>query len=304
MYRSVYDHRTSVIKFIHEQLPIRSRLSKRARNLHEAHCYRCGADSETSLHILVCTSESGGMQSRQSLYSSLRTAHSKTPPSELWDLLLFCLQKFLTNQPILPPQVSESLRPIVRSQNSIGWLHLFQGRWSVEWNASYRAWMSHLPPDDPLRKASTFTVKAGRMLLRQWIRLWKLRNEHRQTQHSPDFVTAHDDQVRNRLRSLYILRPHMRPYDTRIFYPSVDEHLRDDIPAIGSWIIVNQALITHSVAQASGLSRGSQSLITTYFAPPLPSHHHGSLACPSVTSYRVPDPALEFFGRSRPAGSR
>jgi hypothetical protein len=80
--------------------------------------------------------------------------------------------------------------------------------------------MSHFPPNDPLRKASTFTVKAGRMLMRQWLRLWKLWNEHRQTQHSPDFVIAHDDQVRNRLRSLYILRPRMRPYDARICYPT------------------------------------------------------------------------------------
>jgi hypothetical protein len=137
MYRSVYDHRTSVIKFIHEQLPTSSRLSKRASDLYEARCYRCGAASENSLHILVCPSESG-LQWRQSLYSSLRTAHSKTPPSELWGLLLFCLQKFLTKQPILLSRVSESLGPIVRSQNTIGWLHLFQGRWSVEWNASAR----------------------------------------------------------------------------------------------------------------------------------------------------------------------
>jgi hypothetical protein len=121
--------------------------------------------------------------------------------------------------------------------------------------------------------------------MRQWLRLWKLRNEHRQTQHSPDFVTAHDDQVRNRLRSLYILRSRMHPYDTRIFYPLVEEHLRDDIPEIESWIIVNQALIAHSDVQASGLSRGNQSLITTHFAvPPLPSRLHGSPACTSVTS--------------------
>jgi hypothetical protein len=282
MYRSVYEHHTSVIKFIHEQLPTGSRLSKRASDLYEARCYRCGAASENSLHILVCPSESG-LQWRQSLYSSLRTAHSKTPPWELWDLLLFCLQKSLTNQPILLPQVSKSLRPIVRSQNAIGWLHLFQGRWSVEWNASYRAWMTQLPPDNPLRKASTFTVKAGRLLMRHWLRLWKIRNEQRQTQHDPEFVTAHDDQVRNRLRSLYLLQPGMRPYDTQIFYPSIDEHLRDDIPEIESWIIVNQALIAHSVDRAFGLSQSRQSLITSHFAaPPFPSYLPGSLAYPSM----------------------
>jgi hypothetical protein len=111
MYRSVYGHRTSVIKFIHEQMPTGSCLSKGASDLYEARCYRCGAETETSLHILVSPSESG-LQWRQSLYSSLRTAHSKTPPSELWDLLLFCLQKCFTGQPILLPQVSEYL-PLV-----------------------------------------------------------------------------------------------------------------------------------------------------------------------------------------------
>jgi hypothetical protein len=217
----------------------------------------------------VCPSESG-LQWRQSFYSALRRAHSKTPPSELWDLLLYCMQQFLTNQPILPHQVSESLRPIVRSQNLIGWIHLFQGRWSVEWNASYRAWMTQLPPDDPLRQASTFAVKAGRLLLRYWLKLWKVRNEQRQTQHDPDFVTAHEDQIRNRLRSLYLLRPRMRLYDTRIFYPSIEEHLTDDIPEIESWIITNQALIAHSVDKASGLRRERQGLITTHFAVPPP----------------------------------
>jgi hypothetical protein len=127
----VYDHCTSVTKFIHEQLPTGSRLSKRDSAIYKSWCYRCNAETETSLHILVCPSESG-LKWRQSLYSPIRTAHSKTPPSEFWDLLLFGLQKFLTGQPILPPQVSDPLRSIVRSQNAFGWLHLFQGRWSVE----------------------------------------------------------------------------------------------------------------------------------------------------------------------------
>jgi hypothetical protein len=158
--------------------------------------------------------------------------------------------------------------------------------------------MAHLPPDDLRRKASTFTVKASRMLLHHWIRLWKLRNEQRQPQHSPNAVTVHDDQVCNRLCSLYIRWPCMRPYDTRIFYPSVNEHLRNDIPAIESWITVNQALIAHSIAQVSGLSLGSQSLITTHFAPPPPpSHRHGSQACSSVPSptFRIPHWTFSAF---------
>jgi hypothetical protein len=82
VYRSVYAHRTSATKFIHEQLATGSRLSKRASNLYEVRCYWCGAASETSLHILVCASESG-LQWQQSLYSSLRTTHSTTSPSSL-----------------------------------------------------------------------------------------------------------------------------------------------------------------------------------------------------------------------------
>jgi hypothetical protein len=87
--------------------------------------------------------------------------------------------------------------------------------------------MSTLPANDLLWKASTFTVKAGWMLIRHWLRLWKIRNEQRQTKNDPDFLTAHEDQVRNRIRAFYLLRPRMRPYDTRIFYPSVEEHLLD-----------------------------------------------------------------------------
>jgi hypothetical protein len=146
----------------------------------------------------------------------------------------------------------------------IGWIHLFQGRWSIEWNASYRAWRTQLPPDDPLRQASTFAVKAGRLLLRYWLTLWKFQNEQRQTEHDPDFVTAHEDQIRN------CLRPRMRPYDTRIIYPSIEAHLTDDIPEIESWIITNQALIAHSVDKASRLCRERQGLITTHFDVPTP----------------------------------
>jgi hypothetical protein len=180
------------------------------------------------------------------------------------------MQKFLTSSPIPLAQVSEDLRSIVRSQTAIGWIHLFQGRWSSEWNTHYRGWMSTLPADDPLRKASTFTVKAGRMLTRHWLRLWKIRNEQRQTKNDPDFVTTHEDQVRNRIRAFYLLRPRMRPYDTRIFYPTVEEHLLDSLPDLESWIIVNQALIAHSVDKASVLSRSHQGMITSYFAAPPP----------------------------------
>jgi hypothetical protein len=102
--------------------------------------------------------------------------------------------------------------------------------------------MSTLPANNPLRKASTFTVKAGRMLTRHWLRLWKIRNEQHQTKNDPDVVTAHEDQIRNRIRAFYLLRPRMRPYDTRIFYPTVEEHLLDSLPDLESWIIVTSAL--------------------------------------------------------------
>jgi hypothetical protein len=82
----------------------------------------------------------------------------------------------------------------------------------------------------------------------------------------------------------------MRPYDTHIFYPSIDKHLRDAIPEIESWIVVNQALIAHSIDQAYGLRRGRQSLITLHF----------SVLCSGLFWPFYP---LWLFCRFSPAGS-
>jgi hypothetical protein len=59
IYRSAYDHRSSIVKFIHEKLLTGSRLSHRESDIYEAWCYRCGAAHENSLHILLCPSETG-----------------------------------------------------------------------------------------------------------------------------------------------------------------------------------------------------------------------------------------------------
>jgi hypothetical protein len=105
----------------------------------------------------------------------------------------------------------------------------------------------------------------GRVLLDQWLELWKQRNDdrHGRDQENQDNLRRHI--VISQLTELYSYKSKVCPSEHHLFYPSVEEHLANHhLSTLEDWITTYKGAIVASTQQATQLGIHQNRRITDY----------------------------------------
>jgi hypothetical protein len=95
----------------------------------------------------------------------------------LCDILRDGLTRWATQVPAPDPTTyPEQYQDLIRSQNYIGWDHLFRARWSIQWGILHGHYAQRVGLDSKLASGSVWVRKIGRKILQQWFDLWKIHN--------------------------------------------------------------------------------------------------------------------------------
>ena len=108
-------------------------------------------------------------------------------------------------------------------------------------------------------------IGLGRLLVDQWLLLWKLRNEQRHGQDQIRQTQLREQIIHSQMRELYSYRNAVLPCDQTIFQESLESHLfTSSLDSLESWINTYQDAIQASASQALHRSRLRNRMIIEY----------------------------------------
>ena len=272
--------RTTIVKHLHCLSPTGHIANRNDPNQpHE--CPACSAPFEDNDHVITCPHPTRS-QWRDSTTQKIQHYHCEDSDPHLLDILRDGLSRYHRN---LPPINSElyplPYQTLIRQQNKIGWDHLYRGRWSHEWTTlqdEYARRQGHTPSDP----STSWILGIGRLLIDQWMVLWKLRNEQRHGVDQARHSRIRELVLRNELEQLYAYKSEVCPNDSHIFHDSAEAHLNQNqnLDHIENWIAIHKEAIMASAAMAKrlGIRRNRTLIEYPAFNPIAPARASPSLA--------------------------
>jgi exonuclease III len=254
--RSFPAQHTTLVKHLHKIAPT-GEIAHRNNHHYPSECPSCDCEVETNDHVLLCSAIS-----RQRWRSNSRTAvlnyvdRVLSSDPVLSDILRDGLTRWATQLPTPDPhEYPEAYHALIRSQNYIGWDHLFRARWSNQWQILHSHYAQRVALDSKLADGSAWVRKVGKKLLQQWFDLWAIRNTER---HGKDIAEQKANRkafLQSQLEELYSFRDATMPTDRHMFHQTAAIHLdhQTNLDHIESWINIWQPAILSSVKQAKAL---------------------------------------------------
>ena len=261
---------TTIVKHIHDISPT-GHIAHR-NNTHVPHeCPACSIAQENNLHVMICPYPSRA-QWRASTIQRVVNHNPGSSDPFLVDILHDGLIRFHRQIELIDPdQYPQRYTQLILTQNAIGWDQLYKGRWSLEWKKSHNAYANSVSDTRKLPNGQSWVLSIGRLLIDQWLVLWKLRNEERHGKDEKTQKQARLQVLTSELKELYSYKTRVSPTDKCIFYNSVEEHLRHHVSLdhIEDWISIHREAIKASVQHATtlGLTRNRTLLDYPAFNP-------------------------------------
>ena len=153
------------------------------------------------------------------------------------------------------PMYPERYSQLIDTQNDIGWDQLYKGRWSIEWVRAHERFLQSREHRREDMSASSWVLSFGRLLLDQWLELWKLRNEERHGKDKSQEAQIRKQRLQSELQELYAYRDKVCPTDRDIFHETATDHLdkHTSLDIIENWISTYKDSIKASAKQANNL---------------------------------------------------
>jgi hypothetical protein len=259
----------TIVKHVHEISPT-GHIAHRNDIALPHECPACGSPEEDNVHVLLCPAPSRANWRTQVFEQISKTDRDDTDPYII-DILQDGLRRFHQQAP--PPHKEDypqRYHRLLQSQESIGWKHLYMGRWSLEWSMSQDTYKSTHPHKPGILPGTQWTLRMSRILIDQWLLVWTLRNTERHKQEDSNHQNLRKQVAQKVLTELYGHRRQMCPNDTHIFYTTVQEHLAaHPIHQIEAWIQLYHNAIKASINQAKvlGIQRNRSLLEYPGFNP-------------------------------------
>jgi len=163
--------------------------------------------------------------------------------------------------PLSPNQYPAQYTRLITNQNAIGWEHLYRGKWSADWCILQDQYCSGPYSNELALPGTSWILGIGRVLIDQWLQLWKLRNEDRHGVDSLKNSLVREQMLHAELHDLYNHRTLVCPADRALFYGTSAEHIahHPSLDALEDWILTNRPAIMASTEQAKrlGITRNS-----------------------------------------------
>jgi hypothetical protein len=258
------DKRTTIVKHLHSLSPT-GHIAHRNDPNQPHECPACSTPYEDNDHVITCPHPTRSIW-RDSITKKILQYRPKESNPYLLDILRDGISRYHRNlPPINPAQYPLPYRTLIERQNSIGWDHLYRGRWSHEW--------TNLQDDYARRQghtlaatSATWLLGLGRLLIDEWLVLWKLRNEQRHGRDQAKHSQIRELVLRNELQHLYTYRTQVCHIDRHIFHESAEMHLtqNNNLDNIETWIAVHKEAILASTAMAKRLGIRQNRTILEY----------------------------------------
>ena len=273
------DKRNTIVKHLHLISPT-GHIAHRNNSTLPHECPACSAPFEDNDHVMTCPHPTRSSWRDSTIQ---KISHYRIDESDpyLLDILRDGLSRYHRSLPTIDPQQYPlKYRRLILHQNRIGWDHLYRGRWCHEWSTLQAAF------DQRQHMASHATVDKwilgiGRLLIDQWLVVWKLRNEQRHGIDEARHSRIREQVLRAELHQLYGYKNQVCPIDSHIFQESAEVHLHqaNNLDTIENWIAVHKEAIFASSVMAKRLGIRHNRTLREYpaFNPIAPNREPPSL---------------------------
>jgi hypothetical protein len=245
---------TTVVKHLHDISPT-GHIAHR-NNCHLPHeCPACGSPQEDNTHVIICPHMSRS-EWRQATVQKVSQYDTNTSDPYLLDILRDGLTRFHRQlDPVRVEDYPGLYHHLITHQNEVGWHHLYCGRWCKEWRLLQNHYMLRQRTITASVTSGSWLIGLGRMIIDQWIELWKLRNHQRHGKDQEYQSLLRETTLHSALRHIYTYRNQVCPCDRALFHSSAEEHIRQhpSLDTIENWLLTYKEAIEASVAQAARL---------------------------------------------------
>jgi hypothetical protein len=268
--RARLNERTHFVKLVQGVLPTSNHVHRRdpIRSL----CPACGLVPEDWTHILRCH-HSSRSQWRASLLASLKgeLITLQTRPLLVQILMaaisgwLECNHEQFTFDPTPYPH---AFRRAIQQQNSIGWQHVFQGRFSHEWSDIQDGFYAshHDHTGTPQRRTGQrWQVAVIGVLWKQWKVLWASRNQDLHGTTAMQQCRALSRALQRDLRDVYDLKDQLEPSVRALLLTDLETHLQKPTWVNRMWLDIHAPIVTASVKRAREKAIQGTKSIRHYF---------------------------------------
>lgn len=260
------DRWTTIVKHLHAISPT-GHIAHRNNPYLPHECPLCNHPHEDNNHIITCAHPSRAQWRHQTLTKIIQYSEGSVDP-HLVDILREGLSRFHRR---LVPMTSTQYPPrytnLINCQNAIGWDHIYRGKWSDQWQNLQDQYIS----TSSNTSAPATILGLGRILIDQWLHLWKLRNEDRHGVDNRRHSQLREHTLHAELHDLYTYRMLVCPSDRNIFYDSPTDHTRNhpSLDALEDWILTYRPVILASAELATRLGVSRTHTLHTYstFSP-------------------------------------
>ena len=227
----------TIVKHLHDISPT-GHIAHRNNPQLPHECPACSSPQEDNAHVIQCRHSSRAEWRSQTIN---KVCHHRLQESDpiLIDILHDGLLRYHTNLPLVPiNQYPVRFHALIIAQNSIGWDQLYKGRWSHEWCKAQNHYNTQQPPERKTLPGQLWTLSFARLLIDQWLKLWKIRNEQRHGKDEDQRKQVRRQLLTAALHELYTYKDKVCPVDRHIFYPTAADHLQHQhsLQTIEDWI--------------------------------------------------------------------
>ena len=241
-------------------LPTATTLKRWKQQKHDF-CVLCGAQ-ETTTHMIRCQHSSRQQWRRHTVTKFRTTMKALNTALHVQDLFCTALTHWFDNGMVPFEQFQDSHQDVLWSQQQIGWIHLFMGHWSLEWEALHGTFQHQETT------ANTWTASMIETGLQAMIQLWEQRNSDVHGKSELEQKQRLLERQKAVISELLSKQHKCLPKDHFLF-PSNPSELLDKTSTVdlGNWILTRKAAILRSERMAQEQAIVNTNPIYTWFQP-------------------------------------
>ena len=248
-------HHLLLMKHCHGIAPTGT-IAHRNNSVYPISCPSCDTDQETNDHVLQCPAPARAKWRQQFLRKISLSGIGQPHDPVLLDILRDGIQRWFRSES--PPSITEYptlYSSLIIDQTAIGWVHLFRGRWALQWNELHSQYLTRTHTQHTPSNAKWIT-KLGIMCLREWLEVWKLRSADRHGKDKAAQTINRTAHLLAQLEELYALKHKVLPAHRHLFLSDAQTHLESTraLDSLEDWIHAFRPAILSSVKQAQSIT--------------------------------------------------
>ncbi len=266
--RKNFLHRTFLVKFIHDKLPV-GKMIALYKNTFDHRCPSCQDEFEDRTHFLRCPHPERVPWQLQ-LATAIRKRCDNIPTRPyLMDILIDGLTHWFADTAFIKEEYPLAFHALIDQQDQLGWHQILLGRFGTLWSDLQSAHLRHSPSTGGKHSGTSWILS---MIITIWTAVqaqWEVRNKIKHGDTDATRLTSKLAQVLRETEALYELKHSTLPCDQAAFYPSFAIHQASltTYTDLRAWVNTWRPTFIRSVKDAKEQGVAQQQPIDQYFPP-------------------------------------